>query len=81
MSKTDEYRAKAIQFAEEAQVETDPQRRTDLEWLAESYRRLAEHADEVADIVDFTPPQQVPQVQQQPQTKLGSDDKPTPKPE
>jgi hypothetical protein len=45
-----------------------------LEWLAGSYRRLAEHADDVfgSNIVEFTPKQQA---QQQQQSSL--DDKPT----
>jgi hypothetical protein len=46
MSKADEYRAKSLQFAAEAETATDPYRRADLEWLAQSYRRLAEHADD-----------------------------------
>jgi hypothetical protein len=82
MSKADEYRAKGLQFMAEAEVETDPIRRADLEWLAGSYRRLADHADDVfgSNIVEFTPKRQVPQAQQQ-QQQSSLDGKPTPEAE
>jgi hypothetical protein len=40
MSNADEYRAQSRRFRAEAETATD------LEWLAQSYRRLAEHADD-----------------------------------
>jgi hypothetical protein len=72
MSNADEYRAQSLRFRAEAETAADPYRRADLEWLAESYRRLAEHADD-NDASGASPPpplRLVPQPQQQPQSKL-----------
>jgi hypothetical protein len=81
LSKAEEYRAKAFQFMRDAQAETDPIRRADLEWLAGSYRRLAEHADDVSDTYQAPQAQQAQQAQQQQQSKLEIEDKPTPEAE
>jgi hypothetical protein len=72
MSNADEYRAQSLRFRAEAETASDPYRRADLEWLAQSYRRLAEHADD-NDASGASPPpplRLVPQPQQQPQSKL-----------
>jgi hypothetical protein len=49
-----------------------------LEWLVGSYRRLAQHADDVSDTYQAP---QVQQAQQQQQSKLEIEDKPTPEAE
>jgi hypothetical protein len=52
------YRAKSVELAAEAKQELNPVCRSDLEWLALSYQRLAEQADhnQQTDIVYETPP-------------------------
>jgi hypothetical protein len=85
MSKVAEYLAKSAQFLAEAAEAADPKRRADLEWLANSYRLLAEHAgEEDSNVVHLRPQphtRQQPQPQQQQQSKLETDDKPTPEAE
>lgn len=76
MSRAEEYLAKSVQLFAEASLVTDPQRRSDLEWLANSYRLLAEHAhEEESNIVHRpkSPISQQQQPQQQQQGKLKSD--------
>jgi hypothetical protein len=53
----DRYRARALQFAEMANVETNPRLQLDYASLAEAYFRLARHAEknQKTDIVYETP--------------------------
>jgi hypothetical protein len=63
-----------MQLRAEAEATTDPMRRADLEWLANSYRLLAEHSredeDNRGDMLPQAEIQQQQQVQQQQQAKL-----------
>ena len=45
MAQGDQYRSKAAQMAAAARIEPSRVVRVQLEWLAASYRRLAEQAD------------------------------------
>jgi len=69
MSNAKDYLAKSIRFSAEARAATDPRRRADLEWLANSYRLLAEHAHDESTALAMTPQpdaqQRQPQQQQQ----------------
>jgi hypothetical protein len=84
MASAEYYRTKAAEFGAKAKQEPDPTRRANLDWLALSYMRLAEHADlnEKTDIVYETPPMaaqheptpQQQQVQQQQSKSSKSDE-------
>lgn len=78
MSRAEEYIARSRQLSAEAEAATDPLRRAELEWLANSYRLLAAHAHDDSDLIhpmpqSFSPQQQQPhQIQQ---GKLEPDEK------
>jgi hypothetical protein len=58
MTAGDDYRGKAVEFRAKAQVESDFQRKAELEHLARAYLRLAEQAERNShlDISYETPP-------------------------
>jgi hypothetical protein len=81
MASAEYYCTKAAEFGAMAKQEPDPNRRADLEWLASSYKRLAEQADlnKKADFVYETPPMSAqrkptPQQQQVQQQQSKSDE-------
>jgi hypothetical protein len=71
MSKAEEYLAKSLQLWAEAEAATDPLRRSDLEWLANSYRLLAEHAHDEESNIIYLPDQPNTQQQQPEQQQQG----------
>jgi hypothetical protein len=74
MSRAEEFLAKSIQLWAEAEAATDSERRSDLEWLANSYRLLAEHAQDEFQVAPAPPQQNTQQPQQQQQGKLETDE-------
>lgn len=70
MSRPEEYLAKSARLLAEAAAATDPDLRAELEWLASSYRLLADHAADEFSLAQRMPGsaatrQQQPQQQQQ----------------
>jgi hypothetical protein len=79
----DHYRIKAAEMTASAVAEPSRFVRVQLEWLAASYRRLAEQADRNGenDLVYEPPPERIPtqrvqQQQQQQQQPQGKSDEP-----